>query len=178
MVDEQDLILDWEFDDTDEGPLEAPAWRRPFLAAVSLLVVAAMAVLPLYNLIDSRPVADNGLELCGFDYCVVQEAVRAAGLEPTMSRLANTYLPDEEARVFAAELVALLGEAPVTVAVVDRLGGRIEGQYDPASRTILVERPVRAWTVLHEAAHVPGGGHGTDFLRTVIGLASQMTASE
>jgi predicted metal-dependent hydrolase len=44
--------------------------------------------------------------------------------------------------------------------------------YDVETRTISIERPARAWTVLHEVAHVLEPGHGADFQRVVIDLAT------
>ena len=114
--------------------------------------------------------ADNGLEVCGFDYCVVQEGVRDAGLDLSMARLANIYLDDAEAERLADLLVAHLGEAPVGFEVVDRLDRRIEGLYDPNARTIYIERPARAWIVVHEVAHVAEGGHGDAFQAVLIEL--------
>jgi hypothetical protein len=54
--------------------------------------------------------------------------------------------------------------------VVDSLEGRLGGVYDPATRSIEIERPARAWTVLHEVAHVMEGGHGQDFQEVLIEL--------
>jgi predicted metal-dependent hydrolase len=115
--------------------------------------------------------SDSGLELCGFDYCIVQDAVREAGLGVTMSRLANTYLAEDDARLFADALIEYLGVDPVTVEVVDHLERRIAGQYDTASRHITLERPTRAWIVLHEVAHAIASGHGEEFQETAIELA-------
>ena len=70
-----------------------------------------LAVPGFYNLFESSQpqIADNGLEVCGVDYCVVQEEVAAAGLMPEMVVLANTYLTDEDATTLAASLVGSLG---------------------------------------------------------------------
>ena len=169
---EQFFVEDWDLDEYEEP--KAPLWRGPLLIGVALLAVAAMATGPIYNLVNAEvfPVADNGLEVCGFDYCVVQDGVREAGLDLVMSRFANIHLDDESALALADVLIDRLGAEPVTVTIVDRLDGHVEGQYDPASRTILIERPARAWTVLHEVAHIDNAGHGDDFQQRLIDLAS------
>lgn len=157
-------------DPEDTEPLRPP-WWRPVLIGIAAVTAAAMLLLPLYNVINSgQAVADNGLEVCGWDYCVVQDAARQAGIGDTMSLLANTFLSDDEARRLASTLLDHLNESNVSFVVVDRLDGDLKGQYDPASRTITVERPVRAWIVLHEVAHVRAGGHGEDFQDALIGL--------
>ncbi len=157
----------------DEDEADSSSRRRPFVVVVVLLVVVGLAALPLYSLFDGRnpPVADNGLEVCVFDYCQVEEAVREAGLNLEMARLANTILPEGEAKSLADSLTVYLGIEPVTLEVVDRLGGRLGGTYDPVTRSIVVERPANAWVVAHEVAHAVAGGHGEDFKRTLIDLA-------
>jgi hypothetical protein len=89
-----------------------------------------------------------------------------------MSRLSNTLLDDTEAGDLADELTEHLGVGRVEVEVVDDLEGHIGGVYDVETRTISIERPARAWTVLHEVAHVLEPGHGADFQRVVIDLAT------
>jgi hypothetical protein len=169
---------EWEYDDEPTAEeLTRSVWRGRVIWVVAAITVAAMALVPLYNLVNQgqRPVADNGLEVCGFDYCQVQDGIRAAGLDGEMSRLSNFYLSDEDASRLAAELVAWLGEDPVAFEVVDRLDWRIKGQYTPATRTIRVERPVSAWIVLHEVAHVPAQGHGDGFLAALVRLVGQVS---
>src|SRR5688572_26768078 len=75
--------LEDEFDDDPAPP--PPVWRRRLLMAVGLLVAAAMLTGPIWNIVEGATpeVSDGGLELCGFDYCVVQDAVRAAGHDLT-----------------------------------------------------------------------------------------------
>jgi len=183
LEDEQFLeewdLGDWDAEDEGYEETAPPAWRRPVIIGVALVTVLAMAAVPLYNLIagGQRAVADNGLEVCGFDYCVVQEAVRNTGLDLAMSRFANIHLDDEGASRLADLLVEYLNVQPVSVVVVDRLDGRIEGQYDPPTRTILLERPARAWTVLHEVAHAVSSGHGDDFLSAVVDLTAWLDSS-
>lgn len=161
--------LDFEPEESDE-PV-APPWRRPLLIGIAAVTALAMALVPLYNVINrGQPVAENGLEVCGFDYCIVQEAAMEAGISEEMNRLANTFLGDEEAANLAEALLDHLGEDGVSFIVVDHLDRDIKGQYDPSTRTILVERPVRAWIVVHEVAHAAAGGHDTDFQRVLIEL--------
>jgi hypothetical protein len=162
---------DWDDDELFEGEEPVPAWRRPLIIGVSLVTALALALVPLYNVFFARTIADNGLEVCGFDYCVVQEAVRAAGLELTMSALANTFLDEEEARSFAEDLTGYLGIEAVGLRIVPDLEGRLGGVYDPATRSISIESPARAWTVLHEVAHAAETGHGESFRDLVIELA-------
>jgi hypothetical protein len=171
-----ELIPDEWFSPEDEEPLEHPPWRRRTITAVGLLVAAAMLAVPVWNIIDGATprFSDSGLELCGFDYCVVQEGVREAGQGVTMGRLANTLLSEDDAQQLADSLVGYLGVEPVTVDVVDRLEGRIAGQYNSATRQILLERPVRAWIVLHEVAHTVATGHGDQFIDTLVDLARWM----
>ncbi len=156
----------WEPGPEDEllGP---PAWRRRLLFWVAMVTVVGMASVPIYNVLQSRTVAANGLEVCGFDYCVVQEAMTEAGLDGTMSRLANTVLTEDEAYAFALDLTTYLQIQPVGLEVVPRLDGELGGFYDPTTRSITIERPASAWTVLHEVAHAESSGHGASFLVTV-----------
>ena len=171
-------VEEWVDDLEDEEYLEdddpAPAWRRPLIVGVSVVTAVALALIPLYNVLFARTIAENGLEVCGFDYCVVQEAVRAAGLDLTMSAMANTFLDEEEARALAGEMTEFLGIEPVGLRVVADLDGRIGGVYDPTTRSISIESPARAWTVLHEVAHAVETGHGDAFEEVVIRLAAWM----
>lgn len=173
----------WENDDLwdadPDPPPPPPRWRRRVITAVGVLVAAAMLAGPVWNTFDraNPPLSDSGLELCGFDYCTVQDAVREAGFGVTMSRLANAYVDEEEASAFAGELLAYLDERSVTVEVVDSLDGRIAGQYRSQDRLILLERPVRAWIVLHEVAHVVASGHGEIFQEAIIDLARHVDAT-
>ena len=163
---------DWDLTEEDFEPLERPRWVRPVLIIVAAITAVSLAAVPLYNVFaQPRTVAANGLEVCGFDYCIVEEAVRDAGIGNLMSRLSNTLLTDEDAKRLADSLTDYLGVDPVGLTVVDRLDGDLEGQYDPAVRLITIERPARAWIVAHEVAHVISGGHDSDFQRTLIDLA-------
>ena len=171
-VDTEFPVEEWDLDEYEQP--RPPAWRRPLLIGVALLTVTAMATGPIYNLVNAGvvPLADNGLEVCGFDYCIVQDGVREAGLDLVMSRFANIHLADESAVALAEALIDHLGAESVTVTVVDHLEGHVEGQYNPATRTILIERPARAWTVLHEVAHIDSSGHGDDFQQGLVELAT------
>lgn len=176
------LDEDWDFDPDhldpeDLEPVAPPRWRQPLLIGVAALTAIALAIVPLYNVIAGRPVSDGGLELCGFDYCIVQDAVREAGFNTTMSRLAHTFLTEDEARALANELTDYLGIRPVGLRVVDRIDGRIGGFYDHADRMIAIESPARAWIVLHEVAHAVESGHGTAFQQVVIDLTDYMESS-
>lgn len=175
---DEPLFDEWDFDDEELEPLPQPAWRRPVLIVVAAITAVALAAVPLHNVFFADTVAENGLDVCGFDYCAVQEEVRAAGLDLTMSRLANTFLTEEEARALADRLSDHLGIEPVGLVVVQDLDGRIGGLYDPQTRTVTIESPARAWTVLHEVAHAVAGGHGDGFVDVVIDLATHMATRE
>jgi hypothetical protein len=162
-----------EWDDEVEDNEQEPsrAWRRPLLIGIAALTAIAVALVPLYNLFRQPQVADNGLEVCGFDYCVVSEAVAAAGLDLVMSRLANLVLDEVGARGLAMELTDYLDIDPVGLEVVGDLEGRLGGVFDPETRSIVIESPARAWTVLHEVAHAQANGHDERFQRVVVDLA-------
>jgi hypothetical protein len=168
---DEELFEDWDLDEEDLEPLAPPAWRKPLLIAVAALTALAMALVPLYNVLFARSVAENGLEICGFDYCIVQDALVEAGVDITMSRLANTFLDDEEAQAFADRVADELDIASIGLQVVDDLEGRLGGFYDPATRSITIRRPARAWTVLHEVAHAVESGHGEEYQDVLIDLA-------
>lgn len=167
-----ELGFEYEPDEEPQEPLRPP-WWRPVLIGIAAITAAAMLLVPLYNVFNTTPVvADNGLEVCGWDYCIVQDAAREAGIGDSMSRLANWFLSDQEATRLADGLLGYLGEDDVSFVIVDRLDGDLKGQYDSSSRTIVVERPVRAWIVVHEVAHVPTSGHGEDFQATLVELVN------
>lgn len=171
MIDDDSVFEEWDVEDDSFEPLDRSPWRRRVIIAVAAVTAVAMAMVPLYNLIDrDPPLAENGLEICGFDYCTVQEGVRLAGLDRVMIQLANTYLTDEEASQLADSLATQLGASSAEFVVVDRLEGQIKGSYDPTTKTIYVERPAQAWIILHEVAHAVSSGHGEDFQEVVIEL--------
>ena len=159
-------------DAEDDEPIVSNRWRRWVVAAIAGSLALLMFAGPVWRLIDSsRPTfAENGLAVCVYDYCDIQDAVRDEGLGLAMARLAGIRLDPAEAQALADDLMALLGERPVTVVVVARLPGDLAGQYSSATRTIEVEEPIRAWIVVHEAAHAAAGGHGTAFEEALFDL--------
>ena len=167
-----DLLDVWDAEPDEDELAGPPPWRRPLLVIVAAVTAVALAVVPLSNLFGRNPqLSDTGLELCRFDYCVVHEAMVDAGVLPVMGRLHNTFLSDEETGALAEEIAGFLGVEPVSVRVVDRLERRLGGAYQPSTRTVFVRRPVRAWIVAHEMAHVVSLGHGEDFIDTLVAIA-------
>lgn len=168
------FLDEWDSEEDDfEGPPQ-PRWRRRLIVGVAILTAIALALVPLYNLLDrGEPyVADNGLEVCGYDYCTIQDAVRDAGLDLEMSRLSNLILGDDAAVALAEDLTSYIGVDDVGLTVVDRLGGRLGGVYDPTNRSIVIERPANAWVVVHEVAHSVAAGHGAEFQEVLIDLVA------
>ncbi|HUF95626.1 MAG TPA: hypothetical protein VMO52_06050 [Acidimicrobiia bacterium] len=167
----------WDSEEDDSGDPASPGWRRPLVVLLVVLVAVSLAILPLQSLFDGSnpPIADNGLEICGYDYCTVREAVAGAGLDLEVSRLANTLLDDDQAAELADELTRFLGIDDVEVTVVDELGGRLGGLYDPAARSVLIERPANAWVVAHEVAHAVAPGHGDEFVEVLLVMVAFMT---
>jgi len=165
-------IEDWATSDEEPEDDLTTRWRRPVIVVVAVVVILSLALPVVYNLVDrgSPPVADNGLDICGFDYCVVQEAVVLSGLDLEMSRLANTILTDDGVTELANRMTDYLEIPTVPVSVVDELGGRLGGVFDPDSRSILIARPATAWTVIHEVAHAVATGHGADFQNVLMEL--------
>jgi hypothetical protein len=168
---DDEVFDEWDLPDDDFEPPAPPSWRKPLLIGVAIVTALAMAILPLYNVVIGRPVADNGLEVCGFDYCIVQDAMRDADVDLIMSRLANTFLDDEAARELADQATDYLDVEPVGLQVVDALEGRLGGTFDPTTRSIAIERPARAWTVLHEVAHTVETGHAEGYQEVLAELA-------
>lgn len=166
-----DLFADgWDGEEEEEQGPPAPTWRRPFLVVIAVVTAVALAMVPLYNVLFAATEGDDGLDVCGFDYCVVQEVVRQAGMDLTMSRLSHVFLDEEEARELANLLTDHLRIDRVGLVVVEDLDGRIGGVYDRADRSISIESPARAWTVLHEVAHAVQTGHGEEFQAVVLEL--------
>lgn len=173
------LFEEWDVDDEEFEPAPPPRWRRPAVVSLAILVASSLAIVPLQSLFDGTTpaISDSGLEICGYDYCIVREAVVEAGLELEMSRLANTLLDDAGAVALADELTEYLGIDPIDLSVADELGGRLGGVYDPSTRSILIERPANAWVVAHEVAHAVASGHGEEFQRILIDLARYLAES-
>ena len=164
----------WELIDSveDEELSPPPRWRRTALIVVAAITAAAMAFVPLYNLFDARrTVSHAGLEVCGVDYCVVQEAVIEAGLLAASGRLSNEILTEDEARTLADSIAGFLDIEPVGLTVVDRLEDGQAGVYQPSSRQILIRRPANSWVVAHEMAHAVSTGHGDDFIQALLDIA-------
>jgi len=160
-------------EELDEDEVIQPRlWRQWVIGIVAAALVALLVLVPVLNLFEqAQPqVAHNGLEICSFDYCVVQTAVRSAGHGPTMAGLAGTLLDAEEAQALADYLVAAIGERAVTVQVVTNLPGSLAGRYGTGSRIIQIEEPIRAWVLVHEVAHTSAAGHESDFIDTLLRL--------
>lgn len=174
---EESFFDEWDTADEELEAAPPPRWRRPAVVSLAILVALSLAILPLQSLFDGTTpaVSDSGLEICGDDYCIVRDAVVEAGLDLDMSRLANTLLDDDASVALANELTDYLGVEPVTLTVVDELGGRLGGVYDPSTRSILVERPANAWVVAHEVAHAVAPGHGEEFQRVLVDLARHLS---
>ncbi|MGC2241791.1 MAG: hypothetical protein WA726_13240, partial [Acidimicrobiia bacterium] len=94
-----------------------------------------------------------------------------------MTRLASIVLSDDDSARLVQVIVAHLDVPPVRFEAVDDLGGRTAGLYEPATRTIRVERPIRAWTIAHEAAHTLASAHGTAFTRALIEIVTWLEAT-
>lgn len=159
--------------DTDEpGDPVVARWRRPLIGVISAVAILSLVAVPVYNLIDrgSPQVAENGLEICAYDYCQIQESVLAAGLDLEMSRQSNLILDDAEAAALVDSAAEYLRISPIALRVEDELTGQLGGFFDSTSRSIVIERPVNAWIVLHEVAHAVAGGHGMDFVDVLIDL--------
>jgi hypothetical protein len=164
-------------DELDEDDVIEPrVWRRWLLGIVAGLLVILLVAGPVSNLLErAQPqIAENGLELCAFDYCVVQSAVRSAGYGPTMARLVATELDSAEAQVLADSLVTVIGQRAVTIEVVASLPESLAGRYGIDSRVIQVVEPIRAWVVVHEVSHTNAGGHGSAFIDTLLRLLGSL----
>lgn len=158
--------------ETEDDLPPPPRWRRPALTVVAAITAVAMAFVPLYNIFGpGRTVSHAGLEVCGFDYCVVQEGLVEARVLAVASRLANEPLSDAAASALANDIAAFLDIDPVPVTVVDHLDDGQAGVFIPSSREILIRRPADAWTVAHEMAHVVSTGHGDDFINALVAIA-------
>lgn len=155
----------------DDWPAE-DSHRRRRLRRIALVVAVAVAAVPLWNVVDamSPQFADNGLEVCTFDYCQVEEIVEDAGYRLAMARLSEERLSDAEAQVFVDRLTPVVGAPPVTVRVLDDLPGDIGGRYLAGERLIQVRRPATGWILIHEVAHAVAPGHGDDFEAALLDL--------
>lgn len=170
---------DTPFDEADDAELPRRLLRPWMLAAVAVLVAAVMLIGPALQTVDRAipQIADNGLEVCTYDYCEVQAAIWDAGAGPAMLRFSTVLLSDEEAQEFSDDLLTSLGEAPVPVVMVDTLPAAAAGRYDPGRRVIEIERPASAWIVMHEVAHVASVGHDDEFVATLAAIARVVDAA-
>lgn len=171
---------DWDDDELTADDIDGGVGGRRWpIVAIALLVAVGLALLPIGTLFgDNPPVAPNGLEICGYDYCVVRDAVEAAGLGLDMSRLANQILDDEQAVRLVDRLTSYLGIEAIEVAVVDDLQGRIGGYYSPAERLIVLDRPANSWVVAHEVAHAVAPGHGAEFRELLIEIVRELSGGD
>lgn len=170
---------DFSSDDMDEEDFPRRLVRPWMLAGVAVLVAAVMLLGPALQTVDraTPQIADNGLEVCTYDYCDVQAAIWDAGSGPAMLRFSTVVLSDDEASAFSDDLLASLGEAPVSVVMVDSLPAAAAGRYDPGRRVIEIERPATAWIVMHEVAHVVSVGHDDEFIATLAAIARVVDAA-
>ena len=167
------------FDPFDE-PFE-PVKRRSIPRSrqlLGVLVAVAMMMIPLWNVIDSRSpqIADNGLEVCSFDYCEVQDAVADAGFNVTMAGLARIIVPDHETQALADTLLEVVDGPAVRVEVVDSISTGVGGRYVRSERLIQIERPATVWVVAHEVAHTVSTGHDDNFVTVLLELATFLDA--
>jgi len=142
------------------------AWR-----IVGIVAVLSMLVLPAISLINARPqFADNGLEVCRFDYCLVEEQLLDAGLAGTMVRLSSIIVPDSDVQPVVDELTLVVGGPSVTAVVVDELPGDLGGRYNTSERLIEIDHPASLWVIAHEVAHSVAPGHEDDFVAALVEL--------
>lgn len=165
---------DWDVDDW-EPVREDEISRRSLPTSwriVGILAALSMLAIPLFNLIDARnpQLADNGLEVCRFDYCIVERYVVDAGLGRTMAQMSSTIVPDAEVQSFVDAMIDMVGGPSVTAEVVDDLPGDLGGRYSPAERLIQIDRPATVWVIAHEVAHTVSRGHDEEFRETLVEL--------
>lgn len=171
---EVDSWEDWEVDDWEpirEDQISSrklpTSWR-----VIGIVAALSMLAIPIFNLIDARSpqIADNGLEVCRFDYCVVEQHVIGAGLGRTMAEMSSIIVPDAEVQSYVDAMVDVVGGPSVTAEVVDELPGDLGGRYSPAARLIQIDRPATVWIIAHEVAHTVSPGHEDEFLDTLVEL--------
>lgn len=162
-----------EDDDVDEPARRRLGWGWRIAGIVTAL---AMLVLPLWNVVRGATpqVADNGLEVCSFDYCVVEEQVRAAGFGDVMIRQSGVIVPDAEVQSYVDAFSDVVDGPPVTAEVVDDLPGELGGRYITSDRVIQIDRPATVWIIAHEVAHSVGSGHDDDFMDALLELARHL----
>ncbi len=175
-VDEPEDV-DWEVDYAQEEDWEPPdlviprrrmptSWR-----VVGVVAALSLLVIPVLNLITAGPqFADNGLEICRFDYCDVERHVFDEGLGGTMAVMSSIIVPDDEVQSYVDAMIDVVDGPSVTVEVVDELPGDLGGRYFTSERVIQLDRPVNLWVIAHEVAHSVAPGHEDDFLETLVEL--------
>ena len=166
--------VDWDVDDWEPG-FEEPIPSRSIPMSwriVGIVAALSMLAIPLFNLIDARTpqLADNGLEVCRFDYCVVERHVVDAGLGRIMGRMSSIVVPDVEVQSYVDAMIDVVGGPSVTAVVVDELPGDLGGRYVPAERLIQIDRPATVWVIAHEVAHTVSPGHVEEFRDTFVEL--------
>lgn len=174
MTFEEPDDTDWDIDEW-EPATDEPILRRRIPTSWRVVgVVAAMSMLaiPVVNLIDARSpqIADNGLEVCSIDYCVVERHIIEAGLGRTMAEMAADIVPDAQVQSYVDSMIDVVGGPDVTAEVVDELPGDLGGRYSPASRLIQIDRPATVWIIAHEVAHAVSSGHDDGFRETLADL--------
>lgn len=163
----------------DEEPPEDELSRRGLgwgWRIAGLITALSMLALPLWNFIQgsSPQIADNGLEVCSYDYCVVEQEVRDAGLGEVMIRQSGVIVPDREVQSYVDAFSSVIGGPPVVAEVVDDLPGDLGGRYSPSDRLIQIDRPATVWIIAHEVAHSVGSGHDRDFVDALLELADHI----
>lgn len=163
-------IEDWEpirEDEISRRPLPT-SWR-----VIGIVAALSMLAIPIFNLIDARSpqIADNGLEVCRFDYCIVEQYVVGASLGRTMAEMSSIIVPDAEVQSYVDAMIDVVGGPSVTAEVVDELPGDLGGRYSPTARLIQIDRPATVWIIAHEVAHTVSPGHDEEFQETLVELA-------
>lgn len=162
---------DWEVEPIHEGSTSSrtlpTSWR-----VIGIVAALSMLAIPLFNLIDARTpqIADNGLEVCRFDYCLVERFVVDAGLGRTMAEMSSVIVPDADVQSYVDAMLDVVGGPSVTAQVVDELPGDLGGRYSPTERLIQIDRPATVWVIAHEVAHTVSPGHDEDFQETLVEL--------
>ena len=138
--------------------------------APATVVVTDGAVVPLepaepvtrpspttYTAID--PTGGDYLEVCDWDYCVVQDLIGEGGIDPFLYEISLA-----EARAIAGE-VTKAWDVPSVPVTSEPIPGELAGYYDPQVVAITLDEPIIAWALLHELAHhIVRHTHGTDAL--------------
>jgi hypothetical protein len=165
---------DWDVEEWETSPPEPIAARRipASWRIIGALAALAMFAVPLFNALGARTpqIADNGLEVCRFDYCLVEQHVLEAGLGPVMAEMSAQIVPDAEVQSYVDAMIDVVGGPDVRAEVVDELPGDLGGRYSPASRLIQIDRPATVWVIAHEVAHTVSSGHDEGFRETLVEL--------